>query len=214
MIPAHHPSVERLLEHAAGALDLGRRMVIESHLHACAACRRETRLAEAIGGALLQATPPEELHIHALARALARIETPSPPPRRANPIDAPTDWIEVPRDVLEAVARRRRWAAPGVWVAPVRRERSGARSYLLRVAGGMTMPRHTHKGIEMTCVLKGSFVDRGVVYGQGDFAETDEAVEHRPAIAGDGECVCLVSADNSLVAKDWVGRLFQPLVGI
>jgi anti-sigma factor ChrR (cupin superfamily) len=33
-------------------------------------------------------------------------------------------------------------------------------------------------------------------------------------VAADGQCVCLISADGPLVARDWVGRLFQPFVGI
>lgn len=66
----------------------------------------------------------------------------------------------------------------------------------------------------MVCILKGAFVDRGLVYGPGDFVESDEEIDHRPTITGEGECVCLVAADHALVPRDWVGRLFQPLVRI
>ena len=78
----------------------------------------------------------------------------------------------------------------------------------------MSVPRHTHLGSEMVCVLKGAFTDRGETYGPGDFAESDDAVDHRPQVTADGECVCLVAVDASLVARDWIGRLFQPLVRI
>ena len=83
-----------------------------------------------------------------------------------------------------------------------------------RVGAGMSVPRHTHRGAEMVCVLKGAFTDRGETYGPGDFVESDEDVDHRPQATGEGECVCLVAVDASLVARDWVGRLFQPLVRI
>jgi len=212
MNPAHHPAPERLLEFASGSLEAGRRLVVASHLWACEACARQASLAEAVGGVLLDDLPPAELSSDALARALARIETPAPPPPFP-PSATPADWIMVPPEVSWA-ARRRRWAAPGVWVAPVARGPGGERSYLLRVGARMSVPRHTHRGTEMVCILKGAFVDRGFVYGPGDFVESDEEIDHRPTITGEGECVCLVAADHALVPRDWVGRLFQPLVRI
>jgi putative transcriptional regulator len=99
-------------------------------------------------------------------------------------------------------------------VARVTKGPGRARSYLLGVAAGMSVPRHTHRGSELVCVLKGAYLDGDGVHRPGDFACNDEAVDHRPVITGDGECVCLVAADEPLVPRDWVGRLFQPLVGI
>ena len=214
MTPAHHPSADRLVQYAAGAMSPGPRLVIECHLMACATCRQEVALAEAIGGALLRDVEPEPLSPDALASALARIEVPGPGRPRGHAAPIPQDWIQTPPEIVDALAKRRRWAAPGVWVAPVRREADGRRSYLLRVAAGMRVPRHTHKGAEMVCLLKGSFVDRGMTFGPGDFVESDEAVDHQPAITREGECVCMVAAESALVPRDWIGRLFQPLVGI
>jgi putative transcriptional regulator len=212
MTPAHHPSPERLLEFAAGSLQPGRRLVVHAHVFACGACARQTRLAEAVGGALLETLPPAEMRSDALARALARIETAAPGAPPAPP-RGPGDWIEVPAEVA-AAARRRRWTAPGVWVAPMAGGPRGERSYLLRVGARMSVPRHTHEGVEMVCILKGAFVDRGVTYAAGDFIESDEEIEHSPMTTSQGECVCLVAADGALVPLDWVGRLFQPLVRI
>lgn len=208
----HHPSHDLLVDYAADGLRPERALVVVTHLRACQACRGEVALAEAVGGALLASLPPAPMAPDALERALAQIERPAPePPTTAA---APPSWIEIPRDVVEAVRHRRRWAAPGVWVAPVVGGSRGPRSYLLRVGAGMSVPRHTHRGSEMVCVLKGAFVDRGETYGPGDFVESDEDVDHRPQATGEDECVCLVAVDASLVARDWVGRLFQPLVRI
>lgn len=208
----HHPSHELLIGYATGGLRTDKALVISTHLRACEACLGEVTLAEAVGGVLLAALPPAAMAPDALERALAQIERPAPePPKQAVP---PPGWIQVPQDVVDAVRRRRRWAAPGVWVAPVLGGPFGPRSYLLRVGAGMTMPRHTHRGSEMVCVLKGAFTDRSETYGPGDFAESDESVDHRPQVTTEGECVCLVAVDASLVPRDWVGRLFQPLVRI
>jgi len=218
MNPCHHPSELILLAHAAGRLGQGPALVVASHLAACPDCRRETALAEALGGTLLEALPAADLAPDALARALAAVERPVEATRadRAAPAAgvAVDDWIEVPAEVLGAFRLRRRWAAPGVWVAPVTHGPGRRRSYLLRVAAGMSVPRHGHAGSEFVCVLKGAYVDRGVTHGRGDFAENDDDVDHRPEVTADGECICLICADAPLIPRDWVGRLFQPLVRI
>ena len=209
--PRFHPSAERLLEFATGGLNGHRALVVGAHLQACPECSAEVAVNEAIGGALLSALPPAPMDKDALARALARVERPAP--RRPAPAPAP-DWELAPAPAVEAAARRRRWAAPGVWVAPVTGGPFGRRSYLLGIGPGIAVPRHTHRGAEMVCVLKGAFEDRGVTYRPGDFCESGESVEHQPRVTQDGECVCFVAVDASLVARDWVGRVFQPFVRI
>lgn len=210
--PSRHPSDELILDLARGVLEPGRALVVGAHLGACADCNSTLRVAEAVGGILLNELDPTALSPDALALMMARIERPG---RASAAASQPADWIRVPSEVRVALARRRRWAAPGVWVASVTGSaRSGPRSYLLGVGAGIAVPRHTHKGVELTCVLKGAFEDRGVVYGPGDFQETDETVEHQPRVTRDGECVCLAAADSSLVPRDLIGWLFQPLVRI
>jgi putative transcriptional regulator len=212
MTPAYHPSSQRLIEFAAGSLNSERRLVVGAHVGVCPTCAREVAMAEAIGGVLLQGLPEAAMNSHALARALARIERPALAPSR--PTAPIVGWIDAPAAIVTAARRRRRWAAPGVWKAAVTGGPFGRRSYLLRVAAGMSVPRHTHRGAELVCVLKGAFEDRGVIYGAGDFCENDESVEHQPRVTADGECVCLAAVDASLVALDWVGKVFQPFVMI
>jgi putative transcriptional regulator len=211
MRPQHHPAATLLLDYGTGALDRNARLVVAGHLGVCESCRRIVLETEDVGGALLAALPPVPLQPDALARALARIERPAPV---AITPETPDDWIGVPPEVIEAARIRRRWAAPGVWVAPIARGPGKARSYLLGIAAGMGVPRHTHRGAEMICVLKGAYRDGDALHRPGDFAWNDETVEHRPRITSDGECVCLVAAEDALVARDWMGRIFQPLVGI
>lgn len=212
MNPRHHPSESLLIDHAAGSLDPGASLVVRAHLGACPTCRSVTAFAEAVGGAMLSRHAVEPLADDALARALARVELPAqrdPPEPRPRP-----DWIAVPRPVLNAAQRRRRWAAPGVWVAPVMSDAAGVSTYLLRVGAGMSVPLHTHRGTEMICVLEGAYADGDSLHSPGDFACNDETVTHRPQVTRDKACVCLIAARGALVPRDWVGRLFQPIVGI
>jgi putative transcriptional regulator len=212
--PTHHPSDETLLDFARGVLSPARTLVLSTHLGVCAECRAHVRMAEAVGGVLLADLAPAEMAADALALTLARIERPEPAAGLPAP-RAPDNWIKVPPEVLVAFQRRKRWAAPGVWVAPVSRDRrTGERSYLLGIGAGIAVPTHSHKGVEMTCVLTGAYIERGNTHGVGDFAEVDEEVEHRPRVTQDGACVCLIAADNALVARDLIGWIMQPLVRI
>jgi putative transcriptional regulator len=215
MQPTRHPSEALILDHARGVLESGRDFVLRAHLAACPACRAQARLAEAVGGAMMDELEPAKMAHDALAKALAALDRPPPtPPPAAAPVP-PNDWIRVPPDVLTAAARHRRQAAPGVWVAHVTRSGDdGPRSYLLGVGPGIAVPMHTHRGREFVCVLKGSYEDRGQIYRPGDFAENDDEVEHQPRITRDGECVCLIAADNLLVPRSMQARLLQPFVGI
>jgi putative transcriptional regulator len=211
MRPQHHPAAFLLVEYGAGSLGRNARLVVAGHLGVCERCRRVVAGTEELGGALLAALPPARLQPDALALAMARIERPTSEPAIPS---SPSGWIAAPPEVIEAARRRRRWAAPGVWVAPVARGPGKSRTYLLRVAAGMGVPRHTHRGSEMVCVLKGAYRDGDALLRPGDFAYSDESVEHQPRITAEGECVCLVAAEGTLIARDWVGRIFQPFVGI
>ena len=66
----------------------------------------------------------------------------------------------------------------------------------------------------MVCVLKGAYTDGGHTHRAGDFAFNDEDIDHRPAAILGGECICLIAAVGALVPRDWIGRVFQPFVGI
>ena len=214
MMPNYHPSESLTLEWAAGTLSSGRALIMATHLDVCASCRHDAARAESIGGALLSDLTGTAMKSDALALALARIERPvAEAPAGAAKIQ-PADWIIVPQAVSQAVSRGRPWKAPGVWMAPIRGDGSSERTYLLGMSPGIQVPLHTHKGAELVCVLKGAFADGDHIYRPGDVCESDESVEHRPGVAGDAECVCLVASDHALIARDWVGRLFQPFIGI
>ena len=79
MTIAHHPDEELLAAYAAGALDLGQRVAIATHLAACESCRGWVRAMEQVGGALISDMAPAALAEGALDRTLARIDEPAPP---------------------------------------------------------------------------------------------------------------------------------------
>ena len=210
----HHPTEVVLAGYASGALADGPSMTVSAHLDHCAACRARVRLFEQVGGALLADTDQTAMGEDALAKALASIERPTPPPRAAAPAPQPLSGIVLPSALARRGVGSRRWVGPGIWVAPVRSNTpDGWRTYLLRVPKGVAMPHHGHNGPEFTAVLQGAFHDQGSIYGPGDFAESGEGLEHHPAVEGDEACICIISGQGGVKATG-ILRLIQPLIGV
>ena len=74
------------------------------------------------------------------------------------------------------------------------------------------MPVHTHEGSEYTLVLKGSFSDASGRYGVGDIAIADDAINHRPMISRDEDCICFTVTDAPLRLTGTIGKLLNPFV--
>ena len=83
---------------------------------------------------------------------------------------------------LDALATGRWWwLGPGIRLMPLaRRDASGTRLDLIRVAPGMALPGHGHTGAEMACILQGGYADETGDYDVCDIAEGDPALDHTP----------------------------------
>ena len=81
--------------------------------------------------------------------------------------------------------------------------RGGGTLRLLRVRPGAAIPRHAHRGAELTLVLEGAFADETGRYGPGDLAEAEAEVSHRPVAEGPADCVCLVAAEGLPCGSAW-----------
>lgn len=201
----HHPSPALILRCAGGHLPAAHEAVIKAHLTRCAACRAALDDAMAVGGVLLDETPKADLAPGALEAVLARLDRPLPPP-------APT---RIGLDGLAAPARKWRRVAPGIAtlsLAP--RDATGTRLDMLRVAPGAGLLSHGHHGLETLCVLQGAFDDGIERYAAGDFAEADEALDHRPVALPGEDCLCLFATTGFLKPHGLLGRLVRPLLGM
>jgi putative transcriptional regulator len=202
----HHPSDATLIAQAAGSLAALHAKVLALHLAACPRCRDELRGMEEVGGALLATLPSETLRPDALERTLARLDEP-PPASPSHPLTPIT---------LDALATGRWWwLGPGIRLMPLaRRDASGTRLDLIRVAPGMALPGHGHTGPEMACILQGGYADDTGDYGVWDIAEGDPTLEHTPIASPGPDCICLIATTGRLRAHTWLARLVQPLVGV
>ena len=68
---------------------------------------------------------------------------------------------------------RLRWLAPGVRHAVLLRGRTEGTLRLLRVRPGTALPRHAHRGTELTLVLEGAFADETGRHGPYDLVEVE-----------------------------------------
>jgi len=216
MTARHHPSAETLLHYAAGSLAAGLRLVITVHLATCPACRAHMAKLEAIGGIMLNEMTPVQMEPDAFAKVMARIDV-APAERSAAPRRVERHLTE---NLLAPAALRNcdigpwRWLGRGrKWSRVTLREDPDTLVVLLRVTAGRRLPRHGHKGIELTQVLYGSFSDDRGRYFPGDLEETDEEVHHHPVADPDSECVCLVALEAGLRLEEGLGRMLQRVIG-
>lgn len=197
MKPRHHPSADVLAAYAAGTHEPGFGLVVGAHVETCAECRARVRSFEAASGAALEDLPQADVAGDALMKTLARLDSAEALPQADT------------RPLLERLpVGPRKWIAPGVWVAAVKTPHAANnRVYLLSVAPGMPTARHEHSGAEFCTVLQGAFHDETGHYGPGDFASTDEHVNHQPVVEGDEDCVCLFATEGRLKPQGFLGRL-------
>jgi putative transcriptional regulator len=207
----HHPTEELLIACAAGRLDEGQSLAIATHLEGCSSCRATLRALEELAGAALEEAEPVAMQPGAFDRIAARLSRPLPR-SLARPARAPLER-GLPASLRRYEMSRWKWVAPGVSMRPILLpETSKTRAFLLKSAKGTSMLEHTHSGIEMTCVLTGSFSHEGGLFAAGDFDLGDDRVDHKPTVGSDEECVCLVAMTGELRLKGLLGKVIQPFI--
>jgi putative transcriptional regulator len=184
----HHSSEATLAAYAAGSLPQALALVAATHLGRCATCRLSLGTLEAAGGALLDDLPPVPLAGDALDRLLDRLEEPPTSPQPVVNPDLPPPLDRVPLG---------RWWPLGLgkWYRPF--QVSGAAwGGLLRAMPGRSLPRHGHAGLELTCILTGSFADASGIYSPGDLSEPAGDHDQPPVVVGSEPCLCVIGSEG------------------
>jgi putative transcriptional regulator len=194
-------------------LDLGQHVAMATHLVGCPHCRAMVRAMEHVGGAMLVGLPPAEMSKGAFAAVEARLDDVAVAARPARGAAERADLPGLPRFVRDYPAGSWKWIAPKVHLRPIQLpESSETRVFLLRSRPGTKMIEHTHTGLEMTCVLSGSFVHAGGHFGPGDFDLGDGTVDHEVVVNSTEDCICLIAMQGDLKLNGMIGRLLQPLI--
>lgn len=214
----HRPPEELLLGYAAGSLAEPIALAIAAHAALCPDTANEIRRLEGLGGGLLETLDPASLRADALERALATLDHDQAAATAAVPVvvtpetrallPAPV-WPYVKGDIRNLVWRRR---GAHIETAELIADGSKRSAFLLRVKGGRAVPRHTHRGTELTLVLAGAFCDAANCYSPGDIQVADPTIDHQPVAQPGPDCVCLVALEARIWFTGPIGRLANPFV--
>lgn len=219
MTPHHHLNEATLVSLAAGALSPEMTAVAATHVEACKHCRGLLADAERIGGLLLgqqQTTGLDATRKARLRSAMLDRLDESPETHRSVARSTDPDCLPHP---LQAYfgrswsALRWRWVAPGVHM--IRAAQSGRDTLLLlKIAPGKSVPLHSHRGTELTQILRGTYDDVLGRFGPGDAADLDNQTEHQPITAPGVPCICVAALDAPLRFPGWLAGKLQRLIGI
>ena len=204
----HHLSDEVLAGYVAGDLPEAFGLVVAVHLSMCDDCRAQAMALDALGGAVLDAGEAPAMSAGALEAVMGRLgATPvAPAPRVARRGVLPAPLMDYIGGDLDAVKWRS--VGKGVRQAILPTDRA-ASARLLRIPGGVAVPDHGHRGMEMTLVLQGAFADETGRFGPGDVEIAGDDLEHTPVAEAGADCICLAATDAPLRFRGLVPRLAQ-----
>jgi len=201
-----------LMGYAAGVLPQPFDLVVATHVSLSDDARARLAGFEAVGGAVLDDIAGADLAEDSLESTLARIAGMTPEPRRPRSCGIfPAPLQQVVGGDEDAVT----WKSLGMGAKQALLCADGdATARLLYIPAGQAMPQHSHRGMEMTLVLKGAFRDEDGVYARGDIEVADQQVDHTPIAEPGEDCICLIATDGKLKFTRLLPRIAQPFLGI
>lgn len=204
-----------LADYAAGNLAEAFNLVVASHVSLCPESRGRLEELETVGGALLETCEAAQMEEGSLEATLALIGAgapadPEPVSRIAGAV------LPGPiRDYIGGDVEKVKWRPVGMGVKQaIIKTSPEASARLLYIPAGCEMPDHGHRGVEMTLVLQGAFLDGDERFARGDVEVAGEDLEHMPVADVGEDCICLAATDAPLRFSGMLPRLFQPFLKI
>ncbi len=214
----HHLDDDMLQQYAAGTLAEGWSVAVATHLALCPACRSELSALESVGGYFIESEAADETDVSQSWESIkAKINAGQID--KVVPIKKPSSsdltYPEPLKTYIEA-AGGLKWRQLGRGAAqmmiPTGDETTTVR--LLKIPAGQPVPEHSHRGMELTLVLDGSFSDEISTFARGDVEMADDSLMHQPKADKGKDCICLAVTEAPLRFKSRFLRLIQPLLGI
>jgi putative transcriptional regulator len=178
-----------MLDYAAGALSPAERLAADLHRALSVNGRRNGRLMDALGGALLERAPPSP------AGYFDTIRLGEPDEVEA---DSSHLGFYLNRDLA---ALKWRKSLFGVKTLPT----GTPMASLLRLDPGERAPAHGHGRRDVTVVLRGTYADEFGAYERGDLAFAEPGMKHEPRAVGDEICVCLLATEVGRPLRGFLG---------
>ncbi len=210
----HHLTDELLMGYSAGTLPEAFNLVVATHVSLCDECRARLHSFDAVGGVLLEEESASMAH-GALEATLALISRKAQEPIQPKPKQPAGAFPGPLYDYVGGDLGAVNWKRMGGGVRQaILKTSKDATVRLLNIPAGAAMPDHGHKGMELTLVLQGAFLDDGERFARGDIEVANEDLAHTP-IADIGEdCICLTASDAPLTFNSLAPRLVQPFLRI
>ena len=213
----HRPSEELLLGYASGSLPEPIALVVASHAALCTATAQDIRRLEGVGGSLLEGIEPAALKADALDRALATLDqaeaTPPRPTATAETralLPSPV-WPYIEGDLANIAWRQR---GGGIETCELLADGGKRSAFLIRIPGGAAVPKHTHRGLELTLVLQGTYGDATGSFTRGDLQVADPSIDHQPKAKEGEDCICLAALEAPIWFTGPIARLANPFLKV
>ena len=205
---------EWLVDYAAGNLSPAYAAVAECFLDLNEDRRGPVEELERVGGAVLD-TADASSGLSVTAVDLLALEDDAPKVQMQKSLCP--DYIPSSlREKFDLDGSGVKWTflGPGLQKALLWKGDNDDRLWLLKAEPGVAIPNHTHRGPELTLVLKGEFSDGEDVFGVGDVEEADHDLTHVIEISTEETCVCLAATKGRLVFPAPLIKLMQVFIDI
>ncbi|HFQ5378528.1 TPA: ChrR family anti-sigma-E factor [Vibrio vulnificus] len=211
-----HPNNMLLQAYASGEIDAVSGLVVATHLEVCPDCRDLVAQFEGEQAQHFAAGKQDEMSSLSLFDAMFDAIVQSDVKEDVREVYEPR-YIEVkgkcfvlPQTLCRYADLMSEWRSYGGKVFSSQLDfGEEARVNLMYISEGVQIPQHTHKGLETTLVLHGSFSDEDGEYQQGDFMQRDASVKHSPKTKAGEDCLCLTVLTEPLIFTQGVARVFN-----
>jgi len=209
----HHPNAQLLNEFSSGALPLAQSICVSLHLKYCAQCRRNHQQLQQLASAMFEHLSPATVGDGLLQGVLSRLDEEPPLSYPASGLRE-DGWPGLVQRLMAGDYDELDWRrmGPALRISHLRTGDPDHEFALYHIRAGGSVPRHTHRGTELTLVLEGSFSDESGVYQQGDFLLRDSHDVHTPTAAQDADCVCVGVLDAPIRFTRWNYRVLNPFL--
>jgi putative transcriptional regulator len=205
---------ELLTDFILGKLAEDERKRVEAHLATCARCASEALATQEAIAIFAWATPPVKPSPEARMRLL-QATRPVQPLKPMQLVDQLAQFFDVSvataRSILHKASNPAAWVAsplPGMHLLHVLggKRLAGADAGLVRLAGGMSFPWHTHLGEEQTLILEGGVtLNDGHVQRVGEILVMDGGSRHAYTVHEEG-CTFALTLHGG-VDIDGIGKI-------
>lgn len=211
----NHPDTRILNEFAAGSLPLAQSTCVSLHLNYCEKCQRNSEQLQQLGASLFEQLAPTPVDDSLLDAVMSRLD--EEPPLSYGGDDAGSEvYPSLLQRLMSGNYDELEWkrVTSGLQISRLRTGDSENEFALYHINAGASIPRHTHRGTELTLVLEGSFSDEAGVYQQGDFLIRDAEHVHTPTAAQTSDCICIGVLDAPIRFTGWKHRVLNPFLSV